>query len=100
MSRAAPSYETLSAISRAFDERDRIVSSRLPNRPTITARPIMPGEIISRLRSIASDIEAAPNKPGTVLDRELEMLCFAVRIRHLADRLEDGQPKDCGGTSP
>lgn len=59
MSRAAPSWETLDAVSQALDARDRR-SNRpvLPIRPA-PARPLMPGEIAARLRGIRNEIGSA-----------------------------------------
>lgn len=87
MSRAAPSYETLNAISQALDARDRRSNrSTVPVRP-VSAQPLMPGEITARLRGIRDDIASALSSDGD-WERDL-MICAANRrISALLDDLE------------
>jgi hypothetical protein len=92
MSRPVPSWETLDAISRALDAHDR--RSPRPTVPVLSgpARPLMPSEIVARLRGIRRECHRANEETRDALGLALELAAVGILIGMLADRIEGLRP--------
>jgi hypothetical protein len=91
MTRAAPSLETLLAVSNALAAQPRR-TERPPAPPLPTRRPpLRPSEVAGALRGIDRDITAILSRPADLTARELTLAALGGQLLALAHQVE-GEP--------
>lgn len=92
-----PDLSTLIAISGAFDASDRLRGRRPVPVLCGPARPLMPSEIVARLRAVDRDMSHAVDHTNDELMLRLEIVGLALQVRLLADRIEGLRPIEMEG---